>query len=386
MHFTLNGDEQINDLLNRIGFKLQLNDTRKERAEKSYNVLCEWIEKDELYFNKYKLDFYAQGSYRTKTTVKPFYKEEFDLDFVMEANGAWNKEDPMVILENLERRLKENGMYKYTTEAKRRCVRINYANEFHIDILPAFPEDLYLRNKRIKVPDRKIKNWTDSNPKGYSEWFDNCCNKINREIFEKRVIASVEPLPDSPPYEYIEPLRRSVQLIKRFRDVYYKDKSIDAPKSIIITTLAGEYYNGEESEYKAILNILKGIYSSIDESNGKPIQIFNPMNTKEKLSEKWDENNLLYKDFCKFINYFYNSWISLMRLESFEEKALVLQKLFGETISKNVISEQAQYIDKIRKKDGLGIDASSGMIMTLLEKEKNEQTLRVVPKNTFYGE
>lgn len=384
MYFT--GDEQINDLLNRIGFKLQLNDSRKERAEKSYNALCEWIEKDEVYFNKYKLDFYAQGSYRTKTTVKPFYKEEFDLDFVMEANGAWNKEDPIVILENLERRLKENGMYKGNTEQKRRCVRVNYANEFHIDILPAFPEDRYSLDERIKVPDRKIKNWTDSNPKGYSKWFDNCCNKVNREIFEQRVVSSVEPIPEAPPYEYIEPLRRAVQLIKRFRDVYYKDKSIDAPKSIIITTLAGKYYNGEDSEYKAILNILKGISSSINKCNGKPMQIFNPMNTKEKLSEIWDENSSLYSDFCKFINYFYSRWISLMKLESFEEKALILQELFGETISKNVITEQAQYIDKIRRKNELRIDSRNGRIITLSEKEKAEKTLRVVPKNTFYGE
>lgn len=382
MYFTL--DEQINDLLNRIGFKLQLNDSRRERAERSYNSLCEWIERDEVYFNKYNLDFYAQGSYRTKTTVKPFAKEEFDLDFVMEVDGKWSNEDPLIILEHLKRRLKENNIYKDNIEVKRRCVRVNYANEFHIDILPAFPEDIYSLDEKIRVPDRKIKDWTCSNPKGYSKWFDRCCNKINRELYEKRVVASVEPIPETEPYEYIEPLRRAVQLIKRFRDVYYKDKSIDAPKSIIITTLSGMHYNGESSEYEAILNILKGIYLSINNSNGRHIEIFNPMNTEEELSEVWKEKNALYKDFCNFINYFYNRWLSLMKLESFEEKALILQELFGETISKSVITEQAQYINKVRQKGNLGVDKNNGILMPINEKTK--QNLRVVPKNTFYGE
>jgi hypothetical protein len=53
---------------------------------------------------------------------------------------------------------------------KNRCIRIVYANLFYIDILPGFQESA-LDINRIVVPDRSLKDWTPSNPKGYAEWF-----------------------------------------------------------------------------------------------------------------------------------------------------------------------------------------------------------------------
>lgn len=386
MYFTLGEEGQLNDLLNRIGAKLQLDNTRKERAKASYQALCNWIENDEVYFANYQLDFYSQGSYRTSTTVKPLSGEEFDLDFVLEVKGDWKNENPLQVLRHLSRRLKENDTYKNIVEIKTRCVRVNYANEFHIDILPGFPEEEYLKNDKIKVPDRDIKDWTDSNPKGYAKWFDNNCNKVKFIFEEKRAVASIEPLPESPPYGYIEPLRRAVQLMKRFRDNYYKDMSISAPRSIILTTLAATYYNGEASEYEAILNILNDINKAIINSNERPIEIYNPMNNKEKLSEKWDNDPILYKDFCKFIKYFTKQWIDLKNLDSFEKKAIVLEELFGETVSKEVIKEQAEYIDKFRNDNKLAINTTNGMLIALAEKSNKSNCAKVVPKNTFYGE
>lgn len=386
MYFTLGAEEQLNDLLNRIGSKLQLDNTRKERAKTSYETLCNWIKNDKAYFNNYEIDFYSQGSYRTGTTVKPLTGDEFDLDFVLEVKGNWKSENPLQILSHLTRRLKENNTYKNIVEVKTRCVRVNYANEFHIDVLPGFPEEKYSENDKIKVPDRDIKNWTDSNPKGYAKWFDDICKKYNTIRIEKRAIASVEPLPESPPYEFIEPLRRAVQLIKRFRDNYYKDKDISAPRSIVLTTLAADYYNGETSEYETILNILDGIHKSIVNSNGKPIQIYNPMNNKEKLSEKWDNDPILYKSFCEFINYFATQWSNLKSLESLEEKAVVLQDLFGETVSKDVIREQAEYINKFRSNNKLAINTTNGMLMGFTGVSNKSNNIKVVPKNTFYGE
>lgn len=386
MYFPLEADEQLNDLLSRIGVKLQLDSTRKERAKTSYQALCNWIKNDKTYFANYELDFYSQGSYRTNTTVKPLSGDEFDLDFVLEVKGNWKNESPLQVLRHLSRRLKENDTYKDIVEVKTRCIRINYANEFHIDILPGFPEEKHSKDDKIKVPDRNIKDWTDSNPKGYAQWFDDNCNKVNAILIEKRVTASVEPLPESPPYEFIEPLRRAVQLMKRFRDNYYKDKSISAPRSIVLTTLAATYYNGEASEYETILNILNGIHKAIINFNGKPIEIYNPKNRKEKLSEKWDNDPILYEEFCKFIKNFTTQWVNLKNLDSFEEKAVVLKELFGETVSKEVIKEQAEYINKFRNNNKLAVNTTNGMLMGLTEVSNKNNAIKVVPKNTFYGD
>lgn len=85
-------------------------------------------------------------------------------------------------------------------------------------------------------------------------------------LWKKRAIASIEPLPEAPPYGYVEPLRRAVQLMKRFRDVYYKDEVSSGVRSIVLTTLAGTYYNGEDNEYASISNILQCIQDEIDAS------------------------------------------------------------------------------------------------------------------------
>jgi hypothetical protein len=386
MYFTLGKEEQLNDLLNRIGEKLQLDNSRKERAKTSYQALCTWIETDEKYFSKYTLDFYAQGSYRTGTTVKPVSGEEFDLDFVLEIKGDWKTENPLRLLKELARRLSENGTYESMLEVKTRCIRINYANEFHIDILPGFPESIYSSNTKIKVPDRELKDWTDSNPKGFADWFDDISNKVNTMFIEKRAVASVEPLPESPPYGYIEPLRRAVQLIKRFRDIYYLDKNVSGVRSIVITTLAANYYNGEKSAYEAILSILNGIQTLIIKSEGKPIDIYNPSNIEEKLSEKWDDEPKLYSDFCEFIKYFSRQWTQLNELESLEEKAIILQELFGEKISKDALIEQVDYVNKYRTDNKLAINTSTGVLTAAITSSILDRNLKVVQKNTFYGE
>ncbi|WP_455538671.1 SMODS domain-containing nucleotidyltransferase [Terrisporobacter sp.] len=386
MNFLLDEASQINDLLNRIGVKLQLNKTRKERVETSYKAICSWIEEDDEFFGKYKLQFYSQGSYKIDTTVKPLVGEEYDLDFVLEIKGNWQNIDAIYILDMLEKRLKNNDTYKDKVERKNRCVRINYANEFHIDILPAISENICEADTNIKVPDMEIKDWTDGNPKGFAKWFEDISSKYDKILLEKRYAASVEDLPEQLPYEVKDPLKRIVQLMKRFRDIYYKDKTASPPRSIIITTLGAMCYNGEVSEYDGILKILNRIKQLISNSNGKPIEIWNPINKNEKFSEKWEDDLQSYREFCEFINDFYNMWVSILKLHTLEEKSEVLKRLFGENISKEAIKEQAEYINEFRKSNRIAIDTNSGMLRYNNMKNGEGNNLKVVPKNTFYGE
>lgn len=379
MYFTIGTNEQLNDLLNRIGEKLQLNQSRREKIEGNYQSVCNWIHDDNKYFSNYELEFYPQGSYKIGTTVKPLKGDEFDLDFVLQINGKWVTENPMQVLKYLQRRLKENGKYNSMVEMKNRCVRLNYENEFHMDILPGFPEQIKGYEDKLKVPDRELKDWTYSNPKGYADWFIQRC--MYKQVFEEK--ASIEPLPEGVPYSRIEPLKRAVQLMKRYRDIYYQDKGVEAPKSIILTTLAGIYYRGEDSEYIAIKSILIQIHKAILDNKNAILEIFNPKNHKEKLSEKWDEEPYLYDEFKSFIKNFKDDWDKVISAISFQEKAKILQKLFGETVSKEVIAEQAEYINKCRANNSLGINRMTG---TLGIFDTSKQLMKEVHKNTFYGE
>lgn len=385
MYFTEGKTSQLNDLLNRIGIKLQLNKTRKEKIERSYNALCEFISNDTIYFGKSEdLKFYAQGSYSIQTTVKPKGSDEFDLDFILEVDGDWQSESPLKLLGELKRLFSSSETYKNKLEIKTRCIRINYEDGYHIDILPAFPFIHSSKSDtRLKVPDREIHDWTDSNPKGYASWFEERCSIVTKSInLSEEKKAEIEPLPETPPYEYIKPLRRVVQLMKRYRDIYYENKKYNGVKSIILTTLAAKFYSGENNVYDAITSILTSLLCEISKSDKTPIEIYNPTNTKEKLSEKWDEDYNDYLEFCRFIESFHKNWESLLELESFHEKVAVLQELFGESIAKDALLEQTEYIEKYRKSNKLAIDTRNGNLTSIISTAPK----KTIDNHTFYGE
>ena len=69
-------------------------------------------------------------------------------------------------------------------ELKNRCVRVSYATEFHLDILPACP-DRYAGGTCVVVPDRKVQHWKASNPKGFAQWFLRTCESRAVRLLEK---------------------------------------------------------------------------------------------------------------------------------------------------------------------------------------------------------
>jgi len=53
--------------------------------------------------------------------------------------------------------LKDNGHYSDIVEEKKRCVRINYKENFHIDILPACSNKESLSQTGILIPDKELR-------------------------------------------------------------------------------------------------------------------------------------------------------------------------------------------------------------------------------------
>lgn len=367
----------LDDLLNRIAEKLQLNQTRIEKAEQSYKSVIKWLEEDEQFFGKHSLNIYPQGSYKLGTTVKPKGKDEYDLDFVLEVDYDSNNINPVDMLKHLERRLKANGIYEDKVEAKKRCVAINYDGDFHMDIIPAVPKYIF-EGEDIKISDRKLEEWIDSCPKGYINWFESKFVQ-NKILLEKA--AAVEELPSKVPYTFIQPLQRVVQLMKRHRDIYFKDENEDyAPRSIVLTTLAGTYYNSWESENESLMNILVNISKEIKRNPYSKIVVKNPALESEKFSDLWESKPHLYKHFVDFINSFLSDWQKLNQLSGIDKISTHLQLIFGEEVSKQVIAEQADYVEELRKANRLGITT-----LGTLTPMTTEFTSKVA-RNNFFGD
>ena len=76
----------------------------------------------------------------------------------------------VALLDLIERRMGESDAYRGKLERKRRCLRVNYEHDFHLDILPAYPDPQSGPNCLV-VPDRDDVRWRASNPKGFDGWF-----------------------------------------------------------------------------------------------------------------------------------------------------------------------------------------------------------------------
>lgn len=365
----------LDDLLNRIGEKLQLNHTRTEKAEQSYKAVSEWLKKDEVFFSKYDMNIYPQGSYRLGTSVKPKSKEEYDLDFVLEVDYDYKIINPEELLNHLERRLKESEVYKDKIERKKRCIGINYENDFHLDVIPALPRD-YFKGDNLKISDRKLAAWLDSNPKGYIKWFES--KYISQKIILEKAL-DIEELPSKVPYSFIQPLQRIVQLVKRHRDIFFEKQKDNSPRSVVLTTLAAEYYNAWESESEAMLNVLENIKKEIDTNPYGKIVIVNPSDPNEKFSDLWDDKPHLYTYFKHFINTFYTNLKQLTQTQGIDKIGKQLETMFGESISREVITEQTEYIDDLRKSGKLGMNVLGTLTSSNLSKTISVQ------RNTFYG-
>jgi hypothetical protein len=214
MLLTQSFSYQFDDLLTRICSKLQISPTQHQLAETRYHAIGEWLSADGSRLAKYNPQIYAQGSLRIGTTVKPLFAQEYDLDLVCEIHvDPLLFPNPVELLNLVEGRLREHQIYNEMIERKNRCIRINYAGDFHLDILPACP-DTASGATCVVVPDREARCWKHSNPKGFASWFDATAAEVRPEF--KRF---AEPLPEQVAAEDMVVLKLVVQLLKR--DVHY---------------------------------------------------------------------------------------------------------------------------------------------------------------------
>jgi hypothetical protein len=133
----------------------------------------------------------------------------------------------------------------------------------------------------VLVPAPDLKEWAPSNPEGFIKWFKSRAVTVRRDWLVK---AKLEPLPEQADAEDKAPLAIVVQLLKRARDVAFNGKEI-APRSIVLTTLAGQHYTGGESVTDILEAILLGISADIRRAGDGVICVPNPTNTAENFAD-----------------------------------------------------------------------------------------------------
>ena len=367
---------QIDDLLDKIAEGIQLDPTRKQRMESAYNAVNDWLNSDEIFFKKYPFEVYPQGSVRIGTTIKPLDRDEFDLDTVVHINGDVKKFTPQEIYSQLKRRISENSRYKEMVELKNRCLRLNYSGDFHMDILPGVQQYIH-DDQKLVIPDRKLGTWATTNPKGYGGWFLDKANSVIQSLLEKAY--ALEELPDDD-FQSKKPLQRGVQLIKRYRDEFFNGNDEYATSSIVLTTIAGHFYNSEDSIFYTIDNIINKILIESRKTNGR-IKVVNPVNPEEDFTDKWDSDPMYHQEFIRFVKHLHQAWQELKtggKGRIHEDR--LIKGLFGEDAYGKGVRIQNELIEKLRSTNKLQVDRKSGILTSGLAIGASS-----VKANTFYG-
>lgn len=324
---------------------LVLTKTQRQRAVVLYTHVCEYLNEQGMDIN-----FYPQGSFAEKTTVRPYRNGEnqaYDVDVICELVS--NVED--ITPSELKSRFKDilmDSRYSEKITEYDTCFTIEFKKEagvnFLIDIIPCIPEkdekkaELYSVTERpelmasaIAIPRISEGNrysWITNNPKGYIEWFENEIKNFYQNYlteslsFETR--ASIEELPEE---DFNNALLNIIKLLKRARDVFYSRRNSDnKPSSIIITTIVAKlalklkptideldllkqiiiqlkYLEKYSSEGKSLKEEVSGygISSIITRDGGKWI-LNNPANGGDNLLNSWNEDKNKAKEFFEWVD------------------------------------------------------------------------------------
>jgi hypothetical protein len=304
---------------------LEIPDSHYQLASDRYRSIGEWLQRPASKVAAYEPAVCPQGSFRYGTVIRPLLKsDEYDLDAVAEllllTKGDKSQRDVKHLLGDEIKAYATAMDFKDPPEEKNRCWRLDYADhvKFHIDVLPAIPDDDLFKQSlarigvdpelalsAIAITDRRHpayatiqRDWPRSNPKGFAKWFEQRmrqqAERRLRAMLEQRALASID---DVPTWEWKTSLQRAIQILKRHRDVMFKDNCDVAPISMILTTLAAHAYEGEDDLYEALVGILDRMTNYIRSTAPR---IPNPVNPAEDFADRWKSDSRLEPNFWKW--------------------------------------------------------------------------------------
>jgi hypothetical protein len=377
---TQNHSEALDRLLTDAAESLDIPPSRLQDAIKKYEAVGTFLSENPSALAKYDPDVYPQGSLATGTCVKPLGRDEFDLDLVCEMTipASMTQQE---IKNAVGDRFNENKTYKDMLEEKRRCWRLNYTNQFHMDILPGKPADQ--SPHAIFVPDKELSRWKPSNPRGYAKWFR---AQAIRSTEQRRgnlteVTAAVEPI-NEPAARARYPLQKAIQLLKRHRDVMFSNRADkeSAPVSIIITTLAAKAYKGQGSLILTMQHLVTEMPKMIERDAAGRAWIRNPTNPAENFADRWSTDQSCEKAFNAWIAQVQQDTESLAVAQGIPSIAKRLEPLLGQKRTKMVIDGYVARIEQTRA-DGLYVEKRTGQ----LDVAPGLATAKV-RRNTFFGD
>jgi hypothetical protein len=374
-----NANQQLDVLVEALCTQLSLTETQHAGAARAYQTLGNWLAASDSSLARFSPAVYPQGSLPLGTSVKPRHGEEFDADGVCVLSRQYQNLTPSQAYDLVLARVLEHGAYRDKVEPRERCIRINYDGSFHLDIVPALPADAW--STRIVIPTRDRRGSQSSDPKGYESWFRT--REVVQRHFDTVIAGDAEPMP--PPVHPAQrpPLQRAVQLGKRRRDVFFEDTPDLAPKSILLTTLFADAYQGQTPLVDTLQSALIQIATRLPP--GIPPRVNNPSNPEENLARHWAEKLEAYDAFRRFRDDFALRLAVLEGLRGLDKIATALRDLFDPDGAGFVDRALSAVTGSFQDARAEGQVAMAPRRSTLVSRVASTAAASI-PRNSFYGD
>lgn len=381
--------QQLMGILEIVCQELELTETQYESAKSKYQAVGAWLSDGE-HSIFHDSEIYPQGSFAIRTTVRPLGSDEHDLDLVCHVPKFSPHSQPSELKRLIGDRLRANGTYRDMLEEKPRCWRITYANEFHLDITPSTYNPICTKGGEL-VPDKRLREWKASNPRGYRIWFDDHAQLQPRFTFLEREIGKasqqVQALPG--PSRLKGFLPRIVQLCKRHRDVWFYTREPElAPISIILTTLLAKSYaycvgkSLYDNEFDLLVDVLRHSTDFVEVGFIDGIEryyVWNETTIHENFAEKWTDNPCLARSFFAWHQQAVADLSNLVFSGGLDQIRQSMSPMFGEQVVSKTFSVLTNSVTSHRANGTLAIGTGLGLT------QMRPKTIPV-RLNTFFGE
>lgn len=198
--------------------QVNIDRTRLADLQQHVDALAECLSGD-VALKRVLRGFSRQGSWAHRTIIRPQPDREYDADVIlrMRHHRGW-AQDPQQYLHAVHASLARNELYRPRIELKTRCVRVSYAGDCHVDLVPCLEYGFSYFDEHLIV-NRTENTLEPVNPAGFARWFEG-----------KDCVAAGN-------------LRKTVRLLKFVRDFHGQ---FDIPSVVLTVLVAGRVSRWDE--------------------------------------------------------------------------------------------------------------------------------------------
>jgi hypothetical protein len=286
-----------------LGKTVNLNQSRLDNLDSRVTAIMNCLKDDPAFGPRVKT-YLRQGSWTHRTIIKPLPGDEFDADILLhlEENREW-KENPRAYINELYQALRRSATYRDMVEKKNRCVRIHYANDCHVDIVPYLIRGFF-ENQKVIV-NHAENTFERINPEGFTSWMRRQDQRAGNN------------------------LRTTIRLMKYLRD---RQDAFSVP-SIILTAMIGsqvsswwELFNGYKDLPTAFMRLVSSLDNYLQQNETMPT-VADPGYRETTFNHRWDERR--YANFRNEVHAL-AAKVNAAHAEEDRDRSIALwQKIFG---------------------------------------------------------